>query len=57
VLLAGGPLGTSSATLLVRSRLAGGLAGRLGIAAAVGALLGVHPLDGGAGLLSVGSLT
>jgi hypothetical protein len=57
VVLAGGPLGTSSATLLVRSRLDGGLPSRLGVAAAVGALLGVNPLDGGAGLLSVGPLT
>jgi hypothetical protein len=56
MVLAGGPLGTSSATLLVRSRLDGGLPGPLGVAAVVGALLGVNPLDGGADLLSVGPL-
>jgi phage shock protein C len=56
VVLAGGPLGTSSPRLLARSRLDGGLAGRLGVAAAVGALPGMNPLDGGAGPLSVGPL-
>jgi hypothetical protein len=41
----------------VRSRLVGTLAGRLGIAAAVGgALLGMDPLDGAAGPLSDGPL-
>src|SRR5215216_4692589 len=52
VVLAGGPLGTSPATLLARSRLGG----RLGVAAVVGALPGVHPVDGRAGPLPVGPL-
>src|SRR5512132_2763551 len=57
LLLAGGPLWAWPATLVVRSRLVGTLAGRLGIAAAVGgALLGMDPLDGAAGPLSVGPL-
>ena len=56
MVLAGGPLGTSSPRLLVRSRLDGGLLGRLGVAAAVGALLGLDPLDGGTGPLLVGPL-
>jgi hypothetical protein len=53
VVLAGGPLRTPPATLLVRSRLAGRLrvAGTLG-----GALLDLDPLDGGAGPLPVGPL-
>jgi hypothetical protein len=55
VVLAGGPLGTWPATLLARLRLAGALAGS-GVAAAVGALLGVHPVDGSAGSLSAGPL-
>ena len=56
--LAGGPLRASSATLLVSSRLAGVLAGRLGIVGAVGdPLLGVDPLDGPTGSLPVGPLT
>jgi hypothetical protein len=42
---------------LVRSRLGGALAGPPGVASAVGgALLGVHPRDGGAGPLSIGPL-
>jgi hypothetical protein len=46
-----------SATLVVRSRLAGALAGRLGVAGVLGgALLGVELLDGRAGPLPVGSL-
>jgi hypothetical protein len=57
VVLAGGPLGAWPATLLVRSRLGGGLAGRLGVAAAVGgSLLGLDPFNGRAGVLSVGPL-
>ena len=56
-MLAGGPLRASPATLLVRSRLAGALAGRLALVGAVGdALLGVDPLDGRAGPLAVGPL-
>jgi hypothetical protein len=55
--LAGGPLRTWPATLLVRSRLAGVLAGRLDVAAAVGGtLLGVDPLDGRPDPLPVGPL-
>src|SRR5215207_2010742 len=55
--LAGGPLGALAAALLVRSRLAGGFAGRLEVAAGVGgALLGLNPLDGRVGSLPVGSL-
>jgi hypothetical protein len=58
VVLAGGPFGAWPATLLVRSRLAGALAGRLGVAARVGgALLGMDPLDGAAGPLPCGSLS
>src|SRR4029453_12027544 len=57
VVLAGGPLRAGPATLLLRSRLAGVLAGRLGLVAAVGGpLLGVDSSDGGSGLLPVGSL-
>ena len=57
VVLAGGPLGAWPATLLVGSRLAGALAGRLGVTGAVGgALLGLDPLDGAAGPLPCGSL-
>jgi len=41
--LAGGPLWAWPAALLVRSRLAGALAGRLGVAAAIGdTLLGLN---------------
>src|SRR5215207_8745141 len=57
LVLAGGPLWASPATLVVRSRLVGTLAGRLGVAAAVGgALLGMDPLDGRVGPLAVGPL-
>jgi hypothetical protein len=57
VLLAGGPLGAPPATLVVRSRLAGALTGRLAFAGAVsGPLLGVDTVDGGAGSLAVGPL-
>jgi hypothetical protein len=57
VVLAGGPLGARPATLLVRSRLVGALAGGLGVAAAVGgALLGMDPLNGHADPLPVGPL-
>jgi hypothetical protein len=57
LVLAGGPLRTWPTTLLVRSRLADTLAGRLGVAAAVGGtLLGLEPLDGGVGPLPVGPL-
>ena len=55
--LAGGPLGASPATLLVRWQLAGALAGRLGVTDTFGGpLLGVDSFDGGAGPLSVGPL-
>jgi hypothetical protein len=57
VVLAGGPLWAWPATLLVRSRLAGALAGRLALVGAVGGpLLGVDPGDGRAGSLVVGPL-
>jgi hypothetical protein len=56
VVLAGGPLGAWPAALLVGSRLGGALAGRLGVAAAVGVLLGLDPRDGRAGSLPVGPL-
>jgi hypothetical protein len=57
MVLAGGPLWAPPATLLMRSRLVGSLAGELALAAAVGgALLGVDPLDGRAGPLPVGPL-
>jgi hypothetical protein len=57
VVLAGGPLRAWPATLLVRSRLAGSLAGRLGVTGAVdSALLGLDPLDDGAGPQAVGPL-
>src|SRR5215207_1124062 len=57
VVLAGGPLRTRPATLLVRSRRGGTLAGRLGVAATVsGALLRMNPLNGRAGSLPVGPL-
>jgi hypothetical protein len=57
VVLAGGPLGALPAALVVRLRLVGAFAGRLGVAAAVGgALLAVDPLDGRAGSLPVGPL-
>jgi hypothetical protein len=57
VRLAGGPLGSSPATLLVRSRRTGALAGRLGVTGAVGGpLLAVDPVDGGADPLAVGPL-
>jgi hypothetical protein len=56
--LAGGPLRASSARLLVRSWLAGALAGRLGIVGAVGGpLLGVDPLDSPTGSLPIGPLS
>ena len=43
--------------LLVRSRLVGALAGRLGVTGAVGgALLGLDSIDGAAGSLPVGPL-
>src|SRR5829696_6994403 len=55
--LAGGPLRARPATPLVRSWLAGSLAGRLGVADAVsGALFGLDPVDGRAGPLPVGPL-
>src|SRR5688572_912962 len=55
--LAGGPLGAWPATLLARSRLGSSLAGRPGIAGAVGRpLLGVNALDGRVGPLPSGSL-
>jgi hypothetical protein len=57
VVLAGGPLGAWPAALLVRSRLAGALAGRLGVVAAVsGALPCLDPVDGAADSLPVGPL-
>jgi hypothetical protein len=57
VVLAGGPLGSWPATLLVRLRLGGALAGRLGVAAGVGgALLGLDPRDGRADPLPVDPL-
>jgi hypothetical protein len=57
VVLAGGALWARPATLLVRSRWLGALAGRLKGARAVGgALLGLDPLDGAAGPLPCGSL-
>ena len=56
--LAGGPLGASPATLLVRWRLAGALAGRLGVTDTFGGpLLGVDSFDGGAGPLPVDPLS
>jgi hypothetical protein len=60
-LLSGGasrrPARALPAALLVRSRLACALAGRLGVAAGVGGpLLGLDPLDGRAGSLPVGPL-
>ena len=56
-MLAGGPLRAWPAALLVRSRLGGPLAGRLGVAAAVGGpLLSLDPLDGGTSSLLVGPL-
>jgi hypothetical protein len=58
LVLAGGPLRASSATLLVTSRLIDALGGRLGIVGAVGgALLGLDPLDGPTGSLPVGPLS
>jgi hypothetical protein len=57
LVLAGGPLRASPATLLARSRLVGAFAGGLVVPEAVGgALLGVDPLDGGASPLPVGPL-
>jgi hypothetical protein len=56
VVLAGGPLWAWPATLLVGSRLVA-FAGRLGVTGAVGGvLLGLDPVDGRAGSLSVGPL-
>jgi hypothetical protein len=55
--LAGSPLGASTATLLRRWRLAGALPGRLGVSGAVGdSLLGLDPVDGHADPLPVGPL-
>jgi hypothetical protein len=57
VVLAGGALRAWPATLLVRSRLACALGGRLGVAGAVGgALLGLDPLNGRTDPLPVGPL-
>ena len=57
LVLAGDPLRTWPATLLVRSRPAGAFAGRLGVTGGVGgALLGLDPFDGRAGPLPSGSL-
>jgi len=56
--LAGGPLWAVSATRLVRSRLGGAVAGRLGVAGTVsGPLPGLDPLDGRADPLPVGPLS
>jgi hypothetical protein len=57
LVLAGGPLWASAATLLVRSRLGGALGGWLGVADTVGsALLAVDSIDGPTGSLAVGPL-
>jgi hypothetical protein len=57
VVLAGGPLGAWSATLLAGSRLASVLAGGLAVVGPVGGpLLGVEALDGRAGPLPIGPL-
>jgi hypothetical protein len=45
-----------SATRLANSRLIGTLAGRLGVAAAVGTLPGLDPVDSAADSLAVGPL-
>src|SRR4029453_14212769 len=56
-LLADGPLWAAPATLLVSSRLVGAFPSRVDLPDAVGGpLLGVKPLDGGAGPLAVGPL-
>src|SRR4029450_5964674 len=57
LILAGGPLRTSSATRFARSRLARALAGRVAVVGAIGrALISLDPLDGRAGPLAVSPL-
>ena len=57
LVLAGGPLRTSSASRFARSDLARALAGRLAVVGAIGgALLSLDPLDGRAGPLPCGLL-
>ena len=58
LVLAGGPLRAWPAMLLVSSRLAGALAGRLGVTGTFGdPLLGLDPLDGRTDPVAIGPLS